>query len=183
MNIGLLLIDMQNDYAPGGAFALPHFSDAAHAAQRLLTTCRQAAIPVIHIQHINTRPGAHFMLPGTPGAEIHESVRPKADEAVVIKHYPNSFRETNLKKQLDSLETDHLYVAGAMTNTCVDSTVRAAVDMGYTVTLFQDACAAMPFTVDGHTVNAEDVHRAFTGALGLFFAAVKNVEELEEKQK
>ncbi|WP_027186415.1 cysteine hydrolase family protein [Desulfovibrio inopinatus] len=177
MKTALLLIDIQNDYAPEGALALPHFPEAAQAASRLLDTCRQSGIPAIHVQHHSIRPGVNFMIPDTHGAAIHDAVTPIPGEPIVIKHYPNSFRETDLKARLDALHIDHLYVAGCMTNTCVDSTVRAAVDMGYSVTLFHDACAAMPFTVQGHSVNAADVHTAFTGALGLFFATLQTVDE------
>jgi nicotinamidase-related amidase len=51
---------------------------------------------VIFIQHIATRPSATFFLPNAKGAEIHKTLNPMQNEKVIIKHFPNSFQETDL---------------------------------------------------------------------------------------
>lgn len=124
----LLLIDIQNDYFKGGLFPLAGINRAAGNAQRLLARFREEGLPVIHIKHIDARAGAHFFIPDTKGSEIHALVRPIAGETVLIKHYPNSFRETGLDALLRELSVDELHVAGAMTNMCVDTTIRAGFD-------------------------------------------------------
>ena len=96
----LILVDLQNDYFPGGSMELVGADNAAANAQLLLTQFRTAGLPIVHVQHLSLRPGATFFLPGTDGAEINDLVSPEAGETVVTKHYPNSFRDTDLLGRL-----------------------------------------------------------------------------------
>ena len=91
MNTALLLIDIQNDYFPGGAWELSHADEAAAQARLALGRFREQHRPVFHVRHINTRPGAAFFLPDTPGSEIHGAVKPLDGEPVIIKHAPDAF--------------------------------------------------------------------------------------------
>ncbi len=88
----LILIDLQNDYFPGGNMELIDMGKAVANARLLLEEFRKATLPIIHVQHISTRPDATFFLPGTDGAAINAMVAPQESEAVVVKNYPNSFR-------------------------------------------------------------------------------------------
>jgi nicotinamidase-related amidase len=178
MTKALLLIDIQNDYFPGGAMELVNSSLAAVKAGKLLQAFRQRALPIIHIQHISTRPGATFFLPDTVGVEIHESAAPAGGEAVFQKHYPNSFRETPLLAHLRDRQISQLVIAGMMTHMCVDSTTRAAADLGFQCVLAHDACATRALSFGNAAVSAEDVHTAFLAALNGLFAKVLSVEEI-----
>ncbi|CAM4469110.1 cysteine hydrolase family protein [Corallococcus exiguus] len=171
-NTALLLIDIQNDYFPEGRFELDRCDAAATQARAALDFFRERGLPVIHVRHESPQPGATFFLPGTPGAEIHPRVAPRPGEAVVLKHFPNSFRETDLQERLRTLEVKHLVVVGMMTLMCVDATVRAAADLGYTVTVLGDACAARSLEFQGQSVPAPQVHAAFLAALGMGYARV-----------
>ncbi len=71
MNTALILIDIQNDYFPGGRMELVGSEQASQCASRLLNAFRDHHLPLVFIQHIAARPGATFFLPDTPGAEIH----------------------------------------------------------------------------------------------------------------
>ncbi|MDP3696193.1 MAG: isochorismatase family protein, partial [Desulfocapsaceae bacterium] len=62
MNTCLIVVDLQNDYFPGGSMELVGIEEAAANAQLLLREFRKAKLPVIHIQHIAARPGATFFL-------------------------------------------------------------------------------------------------------------------------
>jgi nicotinamidase-related amidase len=174
----LLIIDIQNDYFPGGAMELEGAEAAGQKASRALTVFRDKKMPVIHVRHLSTRPGATFFLPGTKGAEIHSSVRPQGEEAVIEKNFPNSFRGTGLQKRLEELKVKNLTVAGMMTHMCVDATVRHAADAGYQVTLLADACATRAQAYDGESVPARQVHAAFLAALNGFYAKVIRADEL-----
>lgn len=88
MQQALLLIDIQNDYFPGGAMELVGSPEAGIRAGKLLQLFRQKSLPVIHMQHIATRQEATFFRPDSPGVEIHESVTPRAGETVFQKHFP-----------------------------------------------------------------------------------------------
>lgn len=178
MNTILVLIDLQNDYFPGGAMELAGADAAVDRAARLLDSCRRRGSPIVHVQHIAKRPGATFFVPGTAGAEIHPSVRPLAGERVVTKHYPSSFRETTLQEDLRALGASKLVLAGMMTHMCVDTTVRAAVDLGFQCSLAHDACATRDLQFGGRTVDAGSVQLAYLAALNGAFAAVRTAEEL-----
>src|SRR3954464_13032970 len=88
---GLLIIDIQNDYFPGGAMPLVGPENAAAMASAVLERFRRDGEPVVHVQHIWDEQNATFMRPGTAGVEIHPSVAPIAGEPVISKAYPNSF--------------------------------------------------------------------------------------------
>jgi len=178
MNAALLLIDIQSDYFPGGAMEVPDAENATANAALLLEKTRELLLPVIHIQHISLRPGATFFLPGTPGVEIAKEVAPGAEEKVIRKHFPNSFRGTELESWLKSLGVNKLVICGMMTQMCIDATVRAAFDLGFEVTLVHDACAARTVTFCGRQVAAEEVHAAFLGAMGAVYAKVQSTEEV-----
>ena len=177
MKQALLLIDIQNDYFDGGTMTLVNADRASKNAKLLLEAFRSKKLPVIHIQHIATKADATFFLPETFGVEIHKNVRPVADEKVIVKHFPNSFRETELLDVLREHEITDLIVAGMMTHMCIDATTRAAKDLGYNCTLIGDACATRNLEINGETVKAADVHNAFLAALNITYATVTTAKD------
>jgi nicotinamidase-related amidase len=174
----LVVIDIQNDYFPGGAMELEGAEAAGAKAGKALAHFRKSGLPVVHVRHLSVRPGATFFLPGTRGAEIHASVQPAADEVVLEKHFPNSFRNTSLEKYLKDSGVKNLVIAGMMTHMCVDASVRQAADLGYKVTLLADACATRAQSFGGETIPARQVHAAFLAALNGFYAKVVDTHEL-----
>jgi len=174
----LLIIDIQNDYFSGGKMELEGADAAAQCAARALERFRGARMPVFHVRHLSIRPGATFFIPGTSGAEIHATVRPRDGERVHEKHFPNSFRDTQLDAALKADGVKELVVAGMMTHMCVDASVRQAADLGYRVTLLGDACATRAQTYGSETVPARQVHAAFLAALNGFYAKVISAREL-----
>ena len=174
----LLVIDIQNDYFPGGAMELEGADAAGARAGAVLARFRQEGKPIIHVRHLSVRPGSTFFLPNTRGAEIHPSVAPRDGETIVEKNFPNSFRGTALQQHLEELGTKNLVVAGMMTHMCVDASVRHAADLGYKITLLGDACATRAQSYGGEKVPARQVHAAFLAALNGFYARVVNTHEL-----
>lgn len=169
---GLLLVDIQADYFPGGRMELAGSPEAAAQATRLLFAFRERGLPVVHVRHVSSRQGATFFLPGTPGAEFHPLVAPRADEAVVTKQFPNSFRGTPLEALLREAGVSRLVVCGMMTHMCVDATVRAAFDLGYSCIVPHDACATRDLAFRGGIIPAAQVHGAFLAALGAVYCQV-----------
>lgn len=165
MKTALLIIDMQNDYFPGGRLELDGPVEAARQARGLLELCRARAWPVVHIQHISTRPGATFFLPDSDGMRIYETLTPLANETIITKHFPNSFRETALREHLGKPGVEQLVISGMMTHMCVDATTRAAADLGYAVLLAADACATRELVYGEVAVPAGQVQAAFLAAL------------------
>jgi nicotinamidase-related amidase len=173
----LLIIDIQNDYFPGGAYPLVGPEVAGDAARTLLDRFRELSLPIVHIKHVSDAPGASFMVPGTFGVEINDRVKPVAGETVIQKGFPNAFRETALSDVLAGLNADELVIAGMMTSMCVDATVRAAADFGFRVTLIADACAAPNLEFGGRAVAAADVHAAYLASLASDYATVTTSTE------
>ena len=177
MTTALILIDLQNDYFPGGTMELYQAELALAQAASVLNTFRSRLLPVFHVQHIATEIDATFFLAGTSGAQIHPQVQPIAGEGIVVKNYPNSFRETQLLADLRAIGASHLVFVGMMTHMCVDSTVRAACDLGFQCTLLHDACATTGMAFSGEAVDAKSVQVSFLSALNDGFAKVQSTRE------
>jgi Amidases related to nicotinamidase len=178
MQTALLLVDIQNDYFPGGKNELAEPIAAAENARLLLDTFRGKHMQIVHVRHESIRPGATFFLPGTPGAGFYDLVNPQEGEVVITKNFPNSFRATELLSMLRDAKIDRLVVCGMMTHMCIDTSVRAAYDHGFEILLAQDACATKDLTFDGRTIPAEGVQRAFLGAIHGTFAKVIPTEQI-----
>jgi nicotinamidase-related amidase len=174
----LLIIDIQRDYFPGGAYPLVEPAKAAEAARRVLDAFRVNGEPVIHLQHVWDEPDAAFMRPGTDGVEIHPSLAPTAGEPLLQKAAPNGFVGTDLEKELRSRDVDELVTAGMMSSMCVDATVRAAADLGFSVTVVHDGCAAPDLRFGDVDVPGASVHAAFMAALADGYATVVSADEL-----
>ena len=161
----LLLIDIQKDYFPGGRMELVQPLEAAKKAYELLQCFREHQGHHVHIQHVAIKPDATFLIPGTAGTDIHDSVAHFEGEPLVIKHYPNAFRETNLLEMLKNWKAERLIVTGMMTHMCVDATARAAADFGFQAIIAADACATRDLKYGDTVIPAEQVHKAFLAAL------------------
>ncbi|MFM6971979.1 MAG: cysteine hydrolase family protein [Rhodoluna sp.] len=178
MTKALLVIDIQNDYFPGGKMELVGSVEAAKNAALIQQHFRSQGLPIIHVQHIAIKPNATFFLPNTEGVKIYDSVKPVGEEQTITKHFPNAFRETELKATLERLQITDLTVVGMMTHMCIDTSVRAASDLGFKVSLVGDACATKNLTFDGLEVTAENVQAAYLAAIDGSFATVVKTENL-----
>ncbi len=177
MKTALIIIDIQNDYFDKGNMPLVDSLKACENSRLILNWFRGNNLPVIHVQHIATRPESSFFLPNTMGVEIHENVNPLENEKVILKNYPNSFWETELLNYLKSKNIIDLVVCGMMTHMCVDATVRAAKDLGFNITLIGDACATRDLEINQQTVKAKDVQNSFLAALDYFYATIQSAQQ------
>jgi nicotinamidase-related amidase len=176
----LLIIDIQNDYFPGGTMELVSADETAEKAAQMLKYFRDMQLPVIHIQHIALQEGATFFLPNTPGAEINKSVRPLAGEKIITKNYPNSFRDTELLEWLKHNNISNLVICGMMTDVCVDATTRAAMDFGFHNTIITDAVTTRDRDLNGEVIPAGQITKAYVAglnALGGLYAKVSTSEQ------
>lgn len=178
----LMVIDVQYlDAAPGyGVFADLERSGVPPEAQdyyfgrlretvlpnirRLQQTFRRNQLEVVHtrIQSM-TRDGrdrspGHKRLglhapPGSKEAEFLPEVAPVGDELVINKTASGVFTSTNSQYILRNLNIDALFIVGVYTNECVSTTVRDASDLGFFVTMVDDACATV--TPELHAATIE----------------------------
>jgi nicotinamidase-related amidase len=173
----LIVVDIQNDYFPGGKWPLSGVDAAADNAARIIAAARSAGDLVVYIRHEFTRDDAPFFSPGSEGAHLHPKVQNLPDEQVILKHHVNSFLETNLATVLERHAIEDLVIVGSMSHLCIDAITRAAADFGYKATVIHDACASCDVEFNGLTVPAAHVHAAFMSALGFGYARVVSTEQ------
>jgi nicotinamidase-related amidase len=163
---GLLLVDPYNDFLSDGGKLFPMLRDIA-ADVRLLDNlraavdaARKADIQVVYVPHRRWQPGdydnwdhpnptqrlvqqRHTFAKGTWGGEWHPDFVPQEGDIIVHEHWGQSgFANTDLDFQLKQQGITHVIVVGLLANTCIESTSRFAMELGYHVTLVRDATAA-----------------------------------------
>ena len=124
----LIVVDIQNEYFPQGKLPLVGIEAAAANAALVIESARQKGHTVIHIRHEMPAADAPVFTPNSDGVAINDKVKPADDETVIVKHYPNSFRDTPLKEMLDNASIKEVTVIGAMSHMCIDATVRSALE-------------------------------------------------------
>lgn len=169
-NSALILIDCQNTYREG-LMQLEGVEPALEQCRALLERFRAAGRPVIHIQH-DAGPGSPYDISSPIGA-IADIVAPIGHEQTVVKKYPSSFERTGLDMMLKQYGVNDLVLAGFMTHVCVNSTARAAFNLGYRPTVVAAATATRSLPLPGGgDVQAKALHDASLAALNDIFAVV-----------
>ncbi len=146
MKKALLLIDLQNDYFPGGLFPLWNTEQTLANLKLAIRLAQEHDVLVVHIQHLaNPEAGiAPFFNKGTPGADIHpEIVAAAPDAPIVIKEFADSFHHTELENVLSAHGVEELLVCGMMTQNCVTHTAISKAAEKYQVTLLPDCCTTV----------------------------------------
>jgi len=162
----LLFIDPYNDFlAPDGKL-WPLVQGVATEVglldnlRRISAAARAAGMQVVIAPHHRAEPhdfegwdhptpyqlGAHraqAFARGSKGGDWHPDFAPQAGDLVATEHWGSSgFANTNLDTLLKQKGITRLVVIGLIANTCVESTAKYAVELGYHVTLVRDATAA-----------------------------------------
>jgi nicotinamidase-related amidase len=110
---------------------------------------RAASIPVIWVRH-----SAEDLPLHSDGWQIVPELVPSAGEEIIEKTFRNTFLETNFEEVLSTKKISHLYICGAETNNCVRHTSMGALDLGYDITLIEDAHTTTGFEWNGFIVDA-----------------------------
>ena len=140
----LLVIDIQNDYFPGGSMPLWRADETLARIVRAVKRARELGMPVVLVQHVEppSEPEG-FFTKGSKGVEIHPAILAAAPAApVVIKHNTDAFRETNLNEVLDGLGVKELLVCGMQTQNCVGLATISKSAAKYKVSMLGDCCTA-----------------------------------------
>lgn len=146
----LIVIDVQNDYFPGGKLPLWHADETLEHITSVISHAGKQGIPVILVQHVSTRPPGpgSFFDRDTAGVDIHPDILKAAPDApVVIKHHADAFRGTNLSSLLDSLNVEEILVCGMQTQNCVGLTAISKNAEKYRKAILSDCCTAETKTV------------------------------------
>lgn len=173
----LLIVDVQNDFCPGGALAVPGGDRVAPPLSLLAEHFAAAGLPVLASRDWHPPETKHFKDSGgmwpphciqnTPGAEFHPDLRLPEGTLVISKgSSPDSDSYSafdgqsadgkSLGETLAALQVNHLYVGGLATDYCVSASVLDARKLGFEVTLLTDAVAAVEI-VAGDSAKALEV--------------------------
>lgn len=148
----LLVIDVQNDYFPGGVLPLWQADETEARTVAAIGKARAAGDKIILVQHISTAKTGLFA-PGGPGIAIRSAILAASGDApVVIKHHADSFQETDLKEHLEGI--DELLICGMMTQNCVAFTATSRDADAFRVQVIGDLCAAPIEVVHMIALNA-----------------------------
>ena len=163
---GLLLVDPYNDFLSEGGKVFPMIKEIAAEVGLLdnlratVAAVRKADIQVFYVPHRRWQPGdydnwdhpnptqrlvqeRHTFELGTWGGEWHPDFVPQPNDIMIKEHWAQSgFANTDLDFQLKQQGVTHVIVIGLLANTCIESTSRFAMELGYHVTLVRDATAA-----------------------------------------
>ena len=188
----LVIVDVQNDFCPGGALGVPGGDAVVPVLNRYAERFAAAGAPVFASRDWHPAKTSHFKayggvwpphcVQGTPGAEFHPQLALPSDAAVVSKGmdpsedaYSCFQSETGdgmpFPATLGELGVGRLFVGGLATDYCVKSTVVDGVREGFEMVVLADAIAAVDLT-PGDGAKALDEMRAAGGQMIRF-------EELE----
>ena len=173
----LLLVDVQQglDDPRWGARNNPQ---AEQRIADLLAAWRVTGRPVIHVQHLSLRPQSPLRA-DAPGHAFKVEALPMADEPVFRKHVNSAFIGTDLEAHLRANGIDSLVVVGITTDHCVSSTARMAGNLGFAVTVVEDATATFERRgPDGTHYSADLMHRAALASLHGEFATVRSARDV-----
>lgn len=123
MSRALLIVDLQNDHLDGGASPVGGADEVARVTSLILEAFRDSAEPIFHVR--------------SAAGEIASAVEPEGSEPVISKSGSDAFEGTDLEEQVRAQGVDELIVVGI-----IDGTVHAASDLGFSVSVVDDAVAA-----------------------------------------
>jgi nicotinamidase-related amidase len=139
----LLVIDVQNDYFPGGKFPLWNTEVVLQNIELAIVRASASGVPVVHVRHVAPS-AAPFFHEGTTGADTHPRILAAAPTApVVVKAFADGFEKTNLEETLAKLGVTELLVCGMMTQNCVTHTAISRAAEKYAVTVLPDCCTTV----------------------------------------
>ena len=179
MKTALLVIDVQmaltHDDANGAERSCPQ---AAENISSLLATFRERGDAVIHVHHHSKDPDEPFHKDAA-GSPVQPFAKPIGSEQVFIKHNSSAFTGTTLETELRNAGIERLVLCGATANHCVESTARAASDLGFDTFYASDAVWAYAVTgPDGIKHAAEQIHSSTLATIDGEIASVLNVRQI-----
>jgi nicotinamidase-related amidase len=162
----LLFVDPYNDFLSEGGKIWPRIRPVAQEVgllsnlRTIVRTVRDAGFRVFIAPHRRWEPGdyedwehanptqkmmmkSHPFARGEWGGEWHPDFAPQPGDIIAKEHWAQSgFANTDLDQQLRQHGVRHVIIVGLLANTCIESTGRYAMELGYRVTLVRDATAA-----------------------------------------
>jgi len=169
----LLVIDVQNDYFPGGKLPIvyPEIERSGENISLAIDFAKRAGIPVVAVENIAPE-NAPFLAGGSSGARLHPSIQTRGWDHLITKRLPGAFTGTDLEEWLRANKVETLTIMGYMTQNCDLATTIQAFHSGFHVEFLSDATGTIPYSNLAGSVTAEEIHRVVTVVMQARFAAV-----------
>jgi nicotinamidase/pyrazinamidase len=155
----VLVVDVQNDFCPGGALAVEEGDRVVPVLNRWLRAAGERSVPVY--ASLDWHPRGHpsfrerggpwpaHCVQGTSGAAFHRDLELPPDTVTVAKgtrldrDQLSAFDETGLSERLRRDGVRRLWVGGLARDVCVRASVLDALDAGFEVRVLVDATRAV----------------------------------------
>lgn len=177
MKRALLVIDVQNEYFPGGALPITYPEGSLQKITEAMDGAAEAGVPILLVQHGTENPDAKSFVKGSRGWRLKGEVDVRKRTAVIEKQLPGAFTGTELEPWLRQNGIDTIVITGYMTQMCCDTTARQAVHRGFQVEFLSDATGTLDQENSAGRVSAEDLHRAVLVTQQSRFARVLSTED------
>ena len=168
----LVVVDVQNDFLPGGALAVPNGDEVVPVLNRYIGQFSATGLPVYASRDWHPSDHCSFdaqggpwpahCVAGTAGAWFAPGLSLPCESAVIDKatradeEAYSAFEGTGLAGQLRAAGIERLFIGGLATDYCVSSTVLDALAEGFTVLVLKDAIRAVEVKPgDGERAEAE----------------------------
>lgn len=181
MKEALIIVDVQNDYFPGGKLPTWRPVETANEIKKIMEKFRQDGKEVIHVAHHMSpehEKVMDFLIKGTRGAEIHEIVKPLDTEKIIYKNYADSFVATDLKEYLLSKGIETVIVVGMMIHNCVNATAYSGTDEGFKTIVVAEAVNTFDQEIFGEVIPAETIWKSFLAGIKFAYAQVNKVDDI-----
>jgi nicotinamidase-related amidase len=176
-NTALVLVDVQQGL-DDPRLGVRNNPEAERRIADLLAAWRAAGRPVVHVQHVSLEVGS-TLREGLAGVAFKPEAAPLPTEPVFRKGVNSAFIGTGLEAHLRAHGIVDLVVVGLTTDHCVSTTVRMAANLGFAVTVVDDATATFARRgPDGADISAERMHRVELASLHGEFATVRSTQRV-----
>lgn len=172
-NRALIVIDVQNEYAPDGGLpiAWPPFADSLRRIGEAMAAAKAQGIGIVVVQHVSPETSPVFAR-GSHGGALHPAIADRPRDHLIEKRMASAFTGTDLEAWLGAHAIDTVTICGYMTHNCDLSTIIHASHMGLSVELLGDASGSLPYANAAGSATAEEIHRVMTVVMHTGFAAV-----------
>ncbi|WP_028593433.1 isochorismatase family protein [Paenibacillus assamensis] len=153
MKQALIVIDMQEIFFNYPQNHLLHNEQVVEHINELIKQARDKQIQIIFIQH-TSQDDQHLMSEGKEDWKLHKNLLISSDDKIIQKSKFDSFYQTELLDYLKSNKMEQLIFAGAQTEFCLDTTIRAALSLGYQHNLLFKGTHS---TINGAALQAGDI--------------------------
>lgn len=167
MGRALLVIDVQNDYFPGGAYPQWHAEAVLERIEKVIKKAKEKHIPIILVQHTSgsSDKKASFFNEGTIGVQIHPRIVQAVSKPIIIKKsFADSFYETNLEEILANLNASELFICGMMTQNCITHTALSQAADKYTIKIIPDCCTSVDQMIHMMALSALSIRVPFVNS-------------------